>query len=124
MNKKPLILYHYWRSSCSWRLRWAFEIKEIKYELKHINLLDGEHKSESYLEKNPSAQVPCLQVGSNFYSESLAILEWLEDSYPQPNLLPENPQKRILVRQLTNMIASGIQPLQNLKVQKYFSQTR
>lgn len=115
-------LFHYWRSSCSWRVRWALELKQISYKSTPVNLLKGEHREPAYLAKNPSGLVPTLKVQQSFYTESLAILEWLEEKYPQPySLLPLSPEDRVRVRELTYAIACGIQPIQNLKVLQYTS---
>ena len=120
-----MILYHYYRSSCSWRVRWALELKNLPYQLEHIDLLAGEQNSANYREKNPSQAVPCLRVGDQYFSESLAIVEWLEERYPEGHaLLPKTPEERIRARHLALVIVSGTQPLQNLVAQKYFSSNR
>ena len=120
-SKEELTLYHYWRSSSSWRVRWALEIKEVPCKLHTINLLENEQTHEEYLQKNPMGQVPCLQIGNTYFSESLAIIEWLEENYPHPHLLPADPKERMLVRSLAQIIASDTQPLQNLHAQRYYS---
>src|SRR3954470_1112807 len=97
---QQLTLYHYWRSSCSWRVRWALAIKKIPHQLKHINLLAGEHNTPEYKKLNPSGAVPMLEVQGRFYGESLAIIEWLDEAYPAHPLLPSDPASRMLVRQL------------------------
>lgn len=118
--KNELTLYHYWRSSCSWRVRWALAIKKIPYQSVTVNLLKNEQHSSEYLKKNPLGFVPCLDVGGTVLGESLSILEWIEETYPTPSLLPEDPLLRARARQLSLMVISGIQPLQNLTVQKYY----
>lgn len=118
--KHHLILYHYWRSSCSWRVRWALAIKGVKYESVHVNLLKGEQNTAQYLKRNPLGFVPCLEVDGVALGESLAILEWIDENYPHPALLPKDGIERAKVRQLALMIVAGIQPLQNLAVQKYY----
>lgn len=137
-----LRLYHYWRSSASWRVRWALAIKGIRLqssregatrapitecELIPVNLLAGEQKSQAYLQKNPAGVVPTLEImrdgkKSQFLSESLAIIEWGEENFPKPNLLPKDPWERGRVRQLAQLINAGIQPLQNLKVAAFYSE--
>jgi len=114
-------LYHYWRSSASWRVRWGLEIKRIPHMKIPVNLLDAEEKSSNYLSKNPAGYVPCLMVNGNPLGESLAILEWLEETYPNPSFFDGNNYKRALIRQLAETINSGIQPLQNLDVLKKIS---
>jgi maleylacetoacetate isomerase len=114
-------LYSYYRSSCSWRVRLALELKEIPYNLIQINLLNDEQSSEEYLRVNPSGVVPALVVdGSGLViTQSVAILEFLEEAHPdRVGLLPSlaDPMKRAKVRQLVQVIASDCQPLQNLHV--------
>lgn len=118
MPTKKLTLFHYWRSSCSWRVRWALAAKEIPYETKAVNLLEAEHQSKDYKRLNPSGQVPCLKIGEHYISESLAIIEWLDETFPEPRLIPGNPWKKLEVRSLAYKIASGIQPIQNLSVMR------
>lgn len=121
---KPLTLHHYYRSSCSWRVRWGLRIKNVPHQLVAVNLLEGEQKSPAYLKINATGFVPCLDISNDQFGESLAILEWLEESYPTPPLLPVTPIERLRVRELCQIIASGTQPLQNLEVQKMISKNR
>lgn len=118
MNKK-YTLYHYWRSSCSWRVRWALNYKQIPHDLIAVNLLNNEHKTQEYLKKNPFSYVPTLEIDGRYYTESLAMLEYLEESFPKRNLLPSDPESRLLIRQLTLTLIAGTQPLQNLSVLNY-----
>lgn len=115
-----LSLYHYWRSSCSWRVRWGLAIKGLSYASHAVNILAGEHLSPAHRQRNPAGQLPALAIGGRFYTESLAILEWLEESYPTPPLLPKDPFDRMYVRQLALTIACGTQPLQNPSTLKHF----
>lgn len=117
-----LTLYHYWRSSCSWRVRWVLALKGVPYESIPVNLLQGEQKAEAYLAVNPSGQVPTLKVGDRCLSESMAIIEWLEETYPYEPVLPKDPWDRALVRELALMVVAGIQPVQNLKVGRFYSE--
>jgi maleylacetoacetate isomerase len=119
--KHDLTLYHYWRSSCSWRVRWSLHHKGIPFNDVAINLLTGEQNSSSYLSKNPGGYVPALEIDGKFFGESLAILEWLEEEYPAKPLLPQNRLERLRVRQISQLIVSGIQPVQNLAVLKKHS---
>lgn len=116
-----LILYHYWRSSCSWRVRWALAIKGIACEFVAVDLLKGEQRSTAHLQRNPAGTVPVLEVDGAFLTDSLAIIEWLEEKHPKPALLPKDPVARTRSRALANLVAAGIQPLQNLKVMKRVS---
>lgn len=116
-----LHLYHYWRSSCSWRVRWALELKGLPYRSTAINLLKEEQKSDEYLRLNPTGLVPTLKVDGRFLSDSFAIIEWLEETYPQKPLLPKDPWGRAEVRSMSMMVAAGIQPLGNLRVINHYS---
>lgn len=112
------VLYSYWRSSCSWRVRIALALKKIDYEYKAVHLVKngGEQYLSSYKEKNPMAQVPTLEIDGIILTQSMAILEYLNDTRPEPPFLPKCPLKKALVREICECIVSGIQPLQNLAV--------
>ncbi|MEM7151682.1 MAG: maleylacetoacetate isomerase [Myxococcota bacterium] len=113
-----LVLHGYWRSSCSWRVRIALAHKGIAVEHHPVNLLQGEHREDSFRALTPATRVPVLEDrGSDpvlRLSESMAILEWLEQRWPKPPLLPEEPSARARVRQVALHVASAIQPLQNV----------
>jgi maleylacetoacetate isomerase len=111
-----LVLSTYWRSSCSYRVRIALAYKKLTYESSFVNLLEGEQKKPEHLAKNPIGHVPALTIDGVTYVESVAIMELLEELYPDPPLLPKAPHERARVRALVQTIASGIQPLQNLIV--------
>jgi maleylacetoacetate isomerase len=115
-----LTLYHYWRSSCSWRVRWALALKGVSYDSVPVNILKGEQRAPEYLKHNPAGFLPALVVDGKPYGESLAICEWIDETWPTPALLPKDPKDKMLVRQLALTIASGTQPLQNPSVTKYF----
>lgn len=112
------VLYSYWRSSCSWRVRIALALKKIDYEYKAVHLVKngGEQYLSSYKEKNPMAQVPTLEIDGIILTQSMAILEYLNDTRPEPPILPKCPLKKAIVREICECIVSGIQPLQNLAV--------
>lgn len=116
-----ITLYHYWRSSCSWRVRWALAHKGISFDDVAVNLLANEQNSPAYLAKNPGGFVPALEINGEFFGESLAMLEWIEETFRNNPLLPQNPNDRMRVRQMCQMIASGIQPIQNLSVMRMYS---
>lgn len=116
-----MILKHYWRSSCSWRVRWALALKGLSYRSEHIDLLRGEQCRESFRRQNPQALVPVLVVDGKPYYESLAIIEWLDECYQHAPLLPSAPAERIRARQLAYTVSCGIQPLQNMRAQRYYS---
>jgi maleylacetoacetate isomerase len=111
-----LTLSTYWRSSCSFRVRIALNYKKLTYESQHVNIVTGEQNSPEYLALNPIGHVPTLHVDGVAYVESVAIMELLEELYPEPALLPKSPQDRARVRALVETINAGIQPLQNLIV--------
>ncbi len=117
---KPLTLYHYWRSSCSWRVRWCLHLKNIPYISKPINILTGEHKSPSYLAINPSGYLPSIEIDGQHFGESLAIIDWLEEVYPSPSIYPKDRILKLRAKQIALTIASGIQPLQNPALLAYF----
>ena len=110
-------LYGYWRSSSTWRLRIAFEHKGVAYQYQPVNLLQGEHVDEEHLERNPRGQVPVVELPHGvFLAESLAILLWLEETWPRPTLMPSDTTARAKVWQAAEIVNAGIQPLQNLAV--------
>ena len=116
-----MVLKHYWRSSCSWRVRWALALKGLPYQSEHVDLLKGEQRKASFLRQNPQALVPVLVVDGVPYYESLAIIEWLDEHHPPNPLLPSSPVERMQARQLAYMVSCGIQPLQNMNAQRYYS---
>ncbi|KAJ3286633.1 Glutathione S-transferase zeta-1 [Borealophlyctis nickersoniae] len=117
-SDKP-ILYSYWRSTASWRVRIALAYKGIDYEYRAVNLLNGEQLAEPHLTINPNATIPVLALPSNqIITHSNAILEYLEEVYPDKPLLPEDPVERAQVRAVVGTIVGDIHPLQNLRVLK------
>ena len=119
-SEVKLKLYSYFRSSCAYRVRIALNYKKLAYETLPVNLR-GEQKSAEFHEKNPIEQVPVLEIdeggGPIRITQSMAILEYLEERFPAPPLLPADPLLRARARQLAEVVNSGIQPLQNLKLQ-------
>ncbi len=116
-----LRLYHYWRSSSSWRVRWALAHRGLPAEMVSVNLLDDETDQPPHRARNPMGFVPVLELVDRpagdprrYLAESVAILEWLEETAPGPSLLPRDPLDRAHVRQLCELINAGTQPLQNL----------
>lgn len=114
-------LYHYWRSSASWRVRWGLELKRVPHKKIAVDLLAGQEKNPDYLKQNPAGYLPCLITGEHRLGESLAILEWLEENYPQPSFFVGDSFSRATIRQLAETINSGTQPLQNLDVMRRVS---
>jgi maleylacetoacetate isomerase len=111
-----LVLYHYWRSSSSWRVRFALQYKGLAYESRFVNLRAGEQAKDEHKALSPLGVVPCLLVDGRPLSESVAILEYIEDVAPEKALLPHDPWRRARVRQIVELVNSGIHPLQNLTV--------
>ncbi len=112
-------LYSYWRSSCSWRVRIALAHKRIPHELVPVHLIrgGGEQHDSAYASLNPMRQVPALALDDgDVLTQSPAIIEYLEELYPEPPLLPRDPLSRARARELAAIVATGIQPLQNLSV--------
>ena len=122
IQKNDWTLYHYWRSSSSWRVRWALELKGIAVTMVPVGLLDGEVEREPHLSRNPMGHVPVLQVESRYLIESMAILEWLDEKVPTPSLFPGDSFQRAHIRALCELINSGVQPIQNLSVLDQVSQ--
>ncbi len=114
-------LYDYYRSSCSYRVRIALNLKKISYECIPIHLLNqgGEQHTPSYRALNPEGVVPTLSENGHVLTQSIAIIEYLNEINPNPPLLPQNPLDRAHVKSLALMIACDIHPLNNLRVLKY-----
>ena len=113
-----LVLRGYWRSSSSWRVRIALHWKGLSYENVPVHLVaDGGHQHrEEHRALNPMREVPVLLVDGQPLAQSIAIIEYLEEVHPEPTLLPSAPLVRARVRQMAEIINSGIQPIQNLRV--------
>ncbi|KAJ8918381.1 hypothetical protein NQ315_008076 [Exocentrus adspersus] len=126
MSGETPILYSYWRSSCSWRVRLVMNLKGISYDVKPISLTKtgGEQHSKEYREINPIEQIPALVIDGVTLIESLSIMEYLEETRTKVPLLPTDPAGRAKVREICSVIASGIQPLQNLAVVNYLEEEK
>jgi maleylpyruvate isomerase len=111
-------LYTFFRSSASYRVRIALNLKALNYEQVPIHLRrgGGEQFAASYKTINPQALVPALEDGGRILTQSLAIMEYLEERYPKPPLLPADPADRGVVRSMALIIACEIHPIQNLRV--------
>jgi maleylacetoacetate isomerase len=116
MSAPRLVLYGYFRSSSSYRVRLALAAKGLAYEAIAVNLLAGEQRSPGHTERSPTGYVPCLLVDGQAFIESISILELLDDLFPEPRLYPADPFARARVRAMVEVVNSGIQPLQNLAV--------
>jgi len=117
-----VIRFHgYFRSSAAYRCRIAFNLKGIAYDFHSVHLRrgGGEQKLPAYRALNPQALVPALEADGLVLSQSLAIIEWLDETHPEPPLLPRHPDLRAKVRAFAQVIACDIHPLQNLRVLEY-----
>lgn len=114
---KPVRLYGYWRSSSTWRVRIGLAWKGLDVQVVPVHLRDGVQHSAAHDARNPMKQVPVLELADGtLLTESLAILHWLDEAFPEPPLLPADPLARARVRQAAEIINAGIQPLQNFQV--------
>ena len=115
-----LVLHNYFRSSASVRVRIALNLKQLSYKYVSYHLRKGEHREEPYLAVNPQGLVPALELESGeVISQSLAIIEYLDEVHPEPPLLPSNAKDRARVRALALAIACDIHPVNNLRVQAH-----
>jgi maleylacetoacetate isomerase len=111
-----LILYNYWRSSSSHRVRIALALKGLDYRYEVVDLLKSEQRGAAHRERSPTGYVPCLVADGVQYVESVAIIEWLDETFPSPPLYPGNAHSRARIRALVEIVNSGTQPLQNTSV--------
>jgi maleylacetoacetate isomerase len=105
-------------------VRIALELKHVPYDYVAVNLLEEEQSSDAYRQRSPTGFVPCLVIDGAAYVESVAIVELLEERFPEPPLYPGDPHGRARVRALVEIVNSGIQPLQNRAVLRFFSAER
>jgi maleylacetoacetate isomerase len=115
-------LYTYWRSSAAYRLRIALNLKGVAVTQLPRHLRHDEQRSAEYLRVNPQGLVPALDIGGAVLSQSLAIIEYLEETRPQPPLLPPDPVARAQIRSMALSVACDLHPLNNLRVLKYLKQ--
>ncbi len=119
MSASAYRLYHYWRSSSSWRVRLALEWKGLTAEMREVHLLNGESESAEHIARNPAGFVPVLELLPNhtYLTESLAIIRFLEETHPEaPTLLPGNAVDRAKIWAMAEVINAGTQPIQNIPV--------
>ena len=120
-----LHLYSYWRSSAAYRVRIGLNLKGLAYETLPVHLVrdGGEQHSEAYRKLNPQELVPVFKHGDRVLRQSLAILEYLDETWPEPALLPATSRDRQRARAIAYAIACDIHPLNNLRVLQYFDRT-
>jgi len=117
-----IALYDYHRSSAAYRVRIALNLKGLHYESQPVDLLDGGQSDETYRRINPQGRVPTLVDPQQALGQSLAIIEFLDETCPDPPLLPDEARARARVRQLAQIVACDIHPLNNLRVLQHLEQ--
>jgi maleylpyruvate isomerase len=111
-----LVLYGYWRSGAAYRVRIGLNLKRLSYEQRPVDLRTGAQGDPEFLRLNPQGLVPALGAPDGVLTQSLAILEWLDETAPEPPLLPGGPADRARARAMAALIACDIHPLNNLRV--------
>ncbi len=114
-------LYGYYRSSAAYRVRIALFLKGLEWESIPVNLFIGEQNKTDYLSINPQGLVPAIQLDKQLFTQSLAIIEWLDEKHPNNALLPTNLIEKVQVRALAYQVAMDIHPLNNLRVTKFLT---
>jgi maleylacetoacetate isomerase len=114
-----IVLYNYYRSSTSYRVRIALNLKKLAFEYRAVHLRRGEQSQPAYRALNPQGVVPTLLIDGLALTQSMAILEYLEERWPEPALLPHDIAGRARVRALAQLIACDMHPLNNLRVLRY-----
>ena len=116
-------LYNFWRSGTSHRTRIALELKGLTTEYVAVHLVKEEHLQDDFKAINPQQLVPALDTGSEVLIQSPAIIEWLEEKYPTPALLPRDPVRRAQVRALAAIVGCDIHPINNRRILEYLRHT-
>ena len=111
-----LTLHSAWRSSAAYRVRIGLNLKGLAYEIVPVNLVANQHQEPAFAGLNPQQLLPALETGGGTLTQSLAILDWLDETVPEPPLLPTDPFDRALVRSMAQIIASDIHPVNNLRI--------
>ncbi|GAB5455315.1 MAG: maleylacetoacetate isomerase [Henriciella sp.] len=116
-----LKLYDYWRSSACYRMRIALNLKQIPYETEEVSLHPDhlQQNSDEYRAINPQMRVPSIEIDGRVFGQSMALIDWLEETNPNPPLLPSDPLERLSARSFADIVACDIHPLNNSSVLKY-----
>lgn len=114
-----IILFDYWRSSASYRVRIALKLKGIAYQVAPTSLLDDSTKQPDYIARNPQGFVPMLHIDGHDLTQSLAIIDYLDVKYPDPPLIPGDPLERSKTLAQAMVVAADIHPVNNLRILKY-----
>lgn len=113
-----LVFHGYWRSGAAYRTRIALNLKGLDYDTAPVNLIEGAQKSDAFLALNPQGLVPAIEVDGMVLTQSPAILEWLDETFPEPPLLPSGVGERAAARAMAALVGCDIHPLNNLRVTK------
>ncbi|MEL6874855.1 MAG: maleylacetoacetate isomerase [Pseudomonadota bacterium] len=114
-----IVLYDYWRSSASYRVRIVLHLKNIPHQLRSVNLLEGEQREDTYRAINPQGRVPTLIVDGQEITQSLAIIDYLDATRPEPAMLPSDPAERAQTLAQALIVATDIHPINNISVGNY-----
>ncbi len=114
-----ILLYDYWRSSASYRVRIVLNLKGVKYTSVPTSLLDGDHKAPEYVARNPQGFVPMLHIDGHDLTQSLAIIDYLDANYHEPKMVSSDPVMRAKTLAQALVIAADIHPINNLRILKY-----
>ena len=114
-----IVLYDYWRSSASYRVRIALNLKGVDYQVASTNLLDDSTKQPDYIARNPQGFVPMLHIDGHDLTQSLAIIDYLDAKFPEPPMVSSDPLERSRTLAQALVVAADIHPLNNLRILKY-----
>ena len=114
-----IILYDYWRSSASYRVRIVLNLKGVKYSTVPTSLLDGDHKAPEYVARNPQGFVPMLSIDGHDLTQSLAIIDYLDANYHDPKMVSSDPAMRAKTLAQAMVVAADTHPVNNLRILKY-----
>ena len=118
-----ILLYDYWRSSASYRVRIVLNLKGVKYTSVPTSLLDGDNKAPEYVARNPQGFVPMLHIDGHDLTQSLAIIDYLDANYHEPKMVSSDPVMRAKTLAQALVIAADIHPINNLRILKYLRDT-